>query len=49
MEHFYGCIVEGKQFNMAQSSAESTLTSILGRMACELKRKVTWDEMMQSS
>jgi len=49
VEHFYRYIVEGKQFNMAQSSAESTLTSILGRMACELKRKVTWDEMMQSS
>jgi len=32
---------------MARSSAESTLTSLLGGMAYELKREVTWEEMMR--
>jgi hypothetical protein len=34
---------------MWKSSADSTLTAILGRMAIEKKREVTWDEMMASA
>lgn len=49
VEAFFGSIVDGKPLNMAMSSAESTLTAILGRMACELRRPVTWDEMMASA
>ena len=34
--------------NTAARSAESTLTAIMGRMAIDMKRRVNWDEMMQS-
>ena len=30
-------------------AAESTLTAILGQMAIDRKREVTWDEMMKSA
>ncbi|MCX5769710.1 MAG: Gfo/Idh/MocA family oxidoreductase [Candidatus Hydrogenedentes bacterium] len=40
-------ILDGKPFNNAQESANSTLTSILGRMAAYENRLVTWDEMME--
>ena len=30
-------------------AAESTLTSLLGQMAIDRKREVTWDEMMKSA
>jgi len=48
VEAFFQSIVERKPHNMARSSAESTLTSLLGGMAYELKREVSWEEMMQS-
>ena len=37
----------GKVENTAVRGAESTLTAILGRMAIERRREVTWDEMMK--
>jgi len=46
---FFKSIVEGKPIDMTQTSCDSTLTSILGRMAMETKREVTWDEMMRSA
>jgi myo-inositol 2-dehydrogenase / D-chiro-inositol 1-dehydrogenase len=46
VESFFTSIVERKPYSMAKIAAESTLTSILGRMAYETKREVTWDEMM---
>ncbi len=46
---FVDRVVEGKPGNEALSAADSTLTSLLGRMAIESGRKVTWDEMMQSA
>lgn len=46
VESFFTSIVEGKPYSMAKDAAESTLTSLLGRMAYEQKREVTWDEMM---
>jgi predicted dehydrogenase len=48
VEAFFRSIVEGKPYHMWKSSAESTLTAILGRMAVEEKREVTWDEMMKT-
>jgi hypothetical protein len=33
---------------MSRDAGESTFTSILGRMAYESKREVTWEEMLQS-
>lgn len=49
IEVFYKSIVEGKPYSMAKLAAESTLTSILGRMAYQRKREVTWEEMMRSA
>jgi hypothetical protein len=46
VEFFFTSIVEGKPLNMTKDAAESTLTSILGRMAYETRREVTWKEMM---
>jgi myo-inositol 2-dehydrogenase / D-chiro-inositol 1-dehydrogenase len=42
-------IAEGKPENVAVRGAESTLTAILGRMAMDKRREVTWDEMMKST
>ena len=40
-------IAEGKPENTGVRGAESTLTAILGRMAMDQRREVTWDEMMK--
>lgn len=42
-------IVENKPENVGVRGAESTLTAILGRMAIDLHREVTWEEMMKSA
>ncbi len=38
---------DGKPENTGVRGAESTLTAILGRMAMDRRREVTWDEMMK--
>ncbi|MGE5647425.1 MAG: Gfo/Idh/MocA family protein [Acidobacteriota bacterium] len=48
VEAFFKSIVEGKPHNMAAAAAEATLTSLLGRMAYETKREVTWEELLRS-
>lgn len=45
--HFIRRISEGNPENVAARGAESTLTAILGRMAMDARREVTWDEMMR--
>jgi predicted dehydrogenase len=45
---FVGRIAEGRPANTAIRGAESSLTAILGRMAMDARREVTWDEMMKS-
>jgi len=40
-------VTTGKPENAGVRGAESTLTAILGRMAMDLRREVTWDEMMK--
>jgi predicted dehydrogenase len=45
---FVSRIAEGRPENVAVRGAESTLTAILGRMAMESRREVTWDEMMKA-
>jgi myo-inositol 2-dehydrogenase / D-chiro-inositol 1-dehydrogenase len=47
MEEFIKRIAEKRPQNNAIEGAESTLTAILGRMAMDAKREVTWDEMMR--
>jgi predicted dehydrogenase len=49
VEAFFTSIVEGKPYNMAFEAADSTFAAILGRMAYEYKREVTWEEMMRSA
>lgn len=45
---FYESIQSGKFQNQALQGAESTLTSIMGRIAAYKGQEVTWDEMMKS-
>ncbi|MBM3766981.1 MAG: Gfo/Idh/MocA family oxidoreductase [Acidobacteria bacterium] len=46
---FVDRISTGKVENTGVRGAESTLTAILGRMAMQARREVTWDEMMKSA
>lgn len=48
IELFLTHILEGKKTNMAFDAGTSTLTALLGRMAADTQREVTWDEMMKS-
>lgn len=48
MEAFVKRIAEGKPENTGVRGAESTLTAILGRMAMDVRREVTWEEMMNA-
>lgn len=41
-------IADGKPENTGVRGAESSLTAILGRMAMDARREVTWDEMMKT-
>ena len=49
MEAFIQRVAEGKTENVGIRGAESTLTAILGRMAMDTGRTITWDEMMRSA
>ncbi len=44
---FFKGIREGRAIDMTKTSCESTLTAVLGRMAIETKREVTWEEMLR--
>lgn len=46
---FFNGILKGERYDMTKTAVQSTLTAILGRMALETKREVTWDEMMRST
>ena len=48
VEEFVRRIRENRPENTAVRGAESTLTAILGRMAMDARREVTWAEMMKS-
>jgi predicted dehydrogenase len=48
-ENFFDRIVNNRPDNEAFFAAESTFTSLLGRMAVYNRREVTWDEMMRSA
>jgi hypothetical protein len=49
LKEFVRRVSEGKPENVGVRAAESTLTSILGQMAIDRRREVTWDEMMKSA
>ena len=42
-------IKSGSLENQAEQGAETTLTTILGRMAAQSRKEVTWDKMMKSN
>jgi predicted dehydrogenase len=46
---FFDGIIAGEPLDMTRTSVESTLTALLGRMALETKREVTWDELLRSA
>jgi len=48
VQSFFESIVNKKPYNMAQAAADATLTSLLGRMAYETKREVSWEELLRS-
>lgn len=48
IDEFIARIRDGIPENTGVRSAESTLTAIMGRMAIDLKREVTWEETMSS-
>lgn len=48
VSEFVTRIAEGRPENTAVRGAESALTAILGRMAMDARREVTWEEMMKS-
>ena len=47
VSEFVKRVSEGKPENVGARGAESTLTAILGRMAMDARREVTWEEMMK--
>lgn len=49
VSEFVKRIADGKPENTIVRGAESTLTAILGRMAMDARREVTWTEMMKSA
>lgn len=49
LQAFVKRISENKPENTGIRGAESTLTAILGRMAIDAHREVTWEEMMKSA
>ena len=49
LDEFISRVRDKKPENVAIGAAESTLTAIMGRMAVDLRREVTWEEMMKSA
>jgi myo-inositol 2-dehydrogenase / D-chiro-inositol 1-dehydrogenase len=49
VEHFFTSILEKKPYNLTQAAADATFTSLLGRMAYQTKREVTWDELLKTA
>jgi predicted dehydrogenase len=49
LEAFVQRVQDGKPENVGVRAAESTLTAILGQMAIDAKREVTWEQMMKSA
>lgn len=49
LAEFVRRVKSGEPENVGVRAAESTLTAILGQMAIDAKREVTWDEMLKSA
>ncbi len=46
---FFQSIVDHKPYNLSQAAADATFTSLLGRMAYQTKREVTWEELLKTA
>jgi len=46
---FFKGILAGEALDMTKTSVESTLTALLGSMALQTKREITWDELLKSA
>ena len=49
VEAFFKSIVNRKPYNLTKPAVEATLTSLLGRMAYQTKREITWDELLKTA
>lgn len=49
MDLFFEAIRRDRPYNETERSAKSNFTAILGRMACESGRRITWEEGMAST
>ncbi len=49
LSEFIQRVKEGRPENTAATAVDSTLTCIMGRMATDGRREVTWEEMMKSA
>ena len=49
LQEFVRRVAEGKPENVGVRAVESTLTSLLGQIAIDRKREVTWDEMLNGA
>jgi hypothetical protein len=47
LEDFVNRVRDGRPENTGVRGAETTLTEILARMSMDLRREVTWEEMMR--
>lgn len=47
IEEFLEKILSGKPENTTATACESTLTSLLGRLAIDLRREVSWEELLK--
>ena len=45
---FINSITSGQFHNQAETGVESSLSAMLGRLAMDLKREVSWDELVRS-
>jgi hypothetical protein len=46
---FVESVRSAKPINNAETGSSSTLTAVLGRMAAQIGKPLTWDEMMRSN
>jgi hypothetical protein len=49
LTEFIQRVKEGRPENTAATAVDSTLTCIMGRMATDGRREVTWEQMLKSA
>jgi predicted dehydrogenase len=49
VEKFVEHVIARKPYSMAEDACNATFTALLGRLAMEKRREVTWDELLKSA